>query len=155
MLIEADDRYNDMSCCSMTTSINSAGSDKESAENFARWAWLIDNWSKMTFKEKIALFNPKLHYIDIRNKFKPEFDDKYEEEIAKFVYESCRTIADIKYEQDGRGVPAIILVGNPIDINSIPDTKIRAEVNQWGRKFGLVKYDTICPCGSDCEWCSK
>lgn len=104
-------------------------------ENAERWAWLVDGWGNMTFKEKLALFMPYLHYVNPRDNFKAEFDECFKSEITEMSYKLCRTFMDFKFDPDRYGIPNIVFVFAPIDPEQIPDTAVRSSVRTWVRKF--------------------
>lgn len=116
-------------------------------ENLGRWDWLISKWSKMSFKERMALFMPYFHYVNPRNNFKFEFDVVFQQEMVETSYKLCRSFKDFKFDPDGRGVPNIIMVFNPIDVSAIPDMEIRSDVRAWGQKYGFLKCE--------CQNCRK
>lgn len=135
---------------SNTVEINpSNGNDGSSAytdmksENRSRWNWLIEGWEKMSFKERMSIFFPYLHYVNPRDNWKTEFDERFQKEIVDTAYTLCRNISDIKFDPDGQGVPNIIMVFDPIDISSIPDGELRTTIRSWGKQMGFIK----CHCG--------
>jgi len=107
-------------------------------ENIERWKWLILGWESMDFKQRMALFMDKMHYVNPRNNYKTEFDDTFEKEMTEFAYKYCRTFKCLQFDPDGRGVPNIIMVYHPIDINAIPDDTVKSSVRAWGIKYHFI-----------------
>lgn len=157
--IERDEQGEYFNTASSTIPINPDGcncdcnnGDSDSDENMERWAWLIDDWSKFSFKDKMMLFQPYLHYINTRDSYKKDFDNAMYEDIADASYRLCRSVADIKFDPDGQGTPNLIIVFAPIDVETIPDATIRNSVINWGIKFGFLsgRYDEHhCCCCDD------
>lgn len=134
--------------------------DPDSEENVQRWQWLISGWKDMSFKEKMALYKPYLHYINARNKFKPEFDEYINNEITEASYRLCRDFISFKFDPDGQGIPNIIVQFASIDPFQIPDSYVKAQVLSWGKKFGFLPafYDDViesegCICSHQCTTC--
>lgn len=125
---------------------NNSMPDSEEDENKKRWDWLISGWANMSFKEKMSLFMPYYHYINLRNYTKAQFDNMLNAEVLEKAYELCRNVKVIKYDPDGQGIPNIIIVFDAIDLDAIPDAAIKASIKQWGSKFGFYKNNCICNC---------
>ena len=148
----------DVSC---TTQINpdcKCGCNKdaaESKENRDRWAWLIDKWNTMTFKEKMGLFLPAVHYINTRASYKPDFDKVITDEIIDAAYKYCRNVIELKFDPDGQGIPNLIVVLDAIDLSAIPDSAIATSIYNWGVKYGFIngyRYH-LCRCEDDDDDC--
>ena len=143
--------FNDVSCtCEINPTSSSSSSYTNSDENKDRWYWLISGWNDMSFKERMALFFPYLHYVNVRNNIKAEFDDQFSTEMIETAYKTCRTFKELKFDPDGQGTPNLIMVYNPIDPKLIPDSTIKSKVIAWGAKYGFYEKEE-CPCfyGSD------
>lgn len=108
-------------------------------ENEERWSWLINGWANMTFKERLALFLPYLHYVNVRDFPKAEFDDAFQTEAVENAYKLCRMFKEFKFDPDGQGTPNLIMVFEPIDIDAIPNANIKSAVKCWATKIGLIK----------------
>lgn len=115
-------------------------------ENLGRWKWLIDKWDKMSFKERMALFMPYLHYVNPRDKFKKEFDENFQKEMVETSYKLCRNFLFFKFDPDGQGIPNLIMVFDAIDPRLIPDDEIRSAVIHWGMRYGFFNCDCCCDC---------
>ena len=113
-------------------------------ENYLRWKWLIDGWDKMGFKERMGLFFPYLHYVNVRNNYKKDFDDAFQYEMIETGYKLCRMFDKLKFDPDGQGIPNLIMIYKPIIIDSIPDAETQAKVRAWGNKMGFINC-TCCP----------
>jgi len=111
---------------------------QEQEENLERWKWLIEGWSSMSFKEKMAIFMPYLHYVNPRNNFKTEFDEVFGKEIVEYGYKLCRNFDYFHFDPDGQGIPNIVMVFKPINPNCIPDATVKASVIDWGVKYGFL-----------------
>jgi hypothetical protein len=146
---KAGEYRNPASC---TTIINpdssSSSAYKATNENEERWAWLINGWDSMSFKERLGLFLPYLHYVNTRNVTKAEFDDTFQNEIIENSYKLCRMFKEFKFDPDGQGVPNLIMVFEPIDINAIPNGTIRNSIKSWAVKNRLYKSDRYCNCSN-------
>lgn len=151
----------DVSC---TTPINpgcGCGCNKdaaESKENRDRWAWLIDKWDTMTFKEKMGLFLPAVHYINTRASYKPDFDKVITDEIIEASYKYCRNVIEIKFDPDGQGIPNLIVVLDAIDLSAIPDSTVATSIYNWGIRYGFIEneyhphdHHHHCCCDDECE----
>lgn len=143
---KAGDYFNPVS---NTTIINPDSTDSSKNktpenENAERWAWLIDGWNFMTFKERLGLFLPYLHYVNTRNVTKAEFDDTFQEEVIENSYKLCRMFREFKFDPDAQGIPNLIMVFDPIDIDAIPNYTIRSAIQSWGLKVGIIHNATHC-----------
>lgn len=129
---------------------NTSSSEKVSMDEFYnqdRWNWLISNWNNMSFKERMSLFVPYLHYINPRDDFKNEFDSKFMTEIVEMSFTLCRTFKCLHFDPDPQGIPNIIMEFNPIDISCIPDENIKSSVRLWALKYGFLKKNcSACEC---------
>lgn len=114
-------------------------------ENEERWAWLINGWDSMTFKERLGLFLPYLHYVNTRNVPKAEFDNTFQEEIIENSYKLCRMFREFKFDPDGQGIPNLIMVFDPINLSSIPNSTIRRKIESWGLSNYIIHSNT-CSC---------
>lgn len=138
------------SICNNFTGDSSSSSSMEISlndENTERWQWLIKEWDNMTFKERMLLFMPYLHYVNPRDYYKHEFDERFGAEMVETAYRTCRTFNHFHFDPDGQGVPNIIMVFNPVDVSAIPDLITRTKVREWGKKYGFVKCE--------CQNCRK
>ena len=113
-------------------------------ENYLRWKWLIDGWDKMSFKERMALFFPYLHYVNTRDNYKKDFDEKFQFEMIETGYKLCRMFDKLKFDPDGQGIPNLIMIYKPISIDSIPDSETKAKVRAWGNAMGFINC-SCCP----------
>lgn len=125
-------------------STNSSSNITNADENKQRWAWLINGWDSMTFKERLGLFLPYLHYVNTRNVTKAEFDKTFQYEIIENSYNLCRMFKEFKFDPDGQGIPNLIMVFEPIDIYSIPDYTTKNKMQSWGLKMGLIHNGCSC-----------
>ena len=107
-------------------------------ENIKRWDWLISGWNKMDFKERMAIFFPKMHYINLRNSIAANFDDDLNNEIIDKGYEYCRNFAAIQFDPDRKGIPNLLVIYKPVNIKAIPSEKLRAQIIDWGKSFGFI-----------------
>jgi hypothetical protein len=146
--IERDEQGEFFNPVSSTVPINPDGcncdcnnGDSDSKENMERWAWLINDWSKFSFKDKMMLFQPYLHYINTRDSYKKDFDNAMYEDIADASYRLCRSVADIKFDPDGQGIPNILVVLDAIDLSAIPDSSIATSIYNWGVKYGFIENE--------------
>lgn len=105
--------------------------DNPTDENLARWDWLIKGWDSMSFKERYALFMPKVHIICIPDTKPADFDEEINNQIAEYSYKWCRRALDIQSITDDHRVPYISVVYDGICIDSIPDSEIKAKVRAW------------------------
>lgn len=117
---------------------NGKGSSSITNENYERWRWLIDNWDKMSFKERLALFYPYMHYVNTRDNYKKEFDDRFQSEMIEVGYKTCRMFDYLKFDPDGQGIPNLIMVFGPIIIEQIPDYDTKAKVISWANSMNLI-----------------
>lgn len=117
---------------------NGKGSSSITNENYERWRWLIDNWDKMSFKERLALFYPYMHYVNTRDNYKKEFDDRFQSEMIEVGYKTCRMFDKLKFDPDGQGIPNLIMVFGPIIIEQIPDYDTKAKVISWANSMNLI-----------------
>ena len=134
--------FNGVSCTTKVNPDSSCNCNNNSYpsgdENYDRWKWLIDSWDKMSFKERMALFFPFLHYVNTRDNYKKEFDDRFQAEMIETGYRTCRMFEYLKFDPDGQGIPNLIMVFGPINIESIPDAETRTKVVAWGNKMGFI-----------------
>lgn len=107
-------------------------------ENLKRWNWLISGWSQMSFQERMSIFLPKTHYLNLGNFAKVEFDNKLNAEILEKSYEWCRNLLDIRFKIDRQGIPNILLIYKPININIIPNEDVKIDIISWGRRHGFI-----------------
>lgn len=107
-------------------------------ENYERWRWLIDNWDKMSFKERLALFYPYMHYVNTRDNYKKDFDERFQSEMIETGYKTCRMFDKLKFDPDGQGIPNMIMVFKPIIIEQIPDVETRNKVITWANNMKLI-----------------
>ena len=113
----------------------------DQTENSERWKWLTDNWENMTFKERMALFIPYLHYVNPRNNYKIEFDEVFNKEMLEMSYKLCRNFREIKFDPDHQGIPNIVMIFDPINYKQIPDTATKISVRLFGERFGFIEKD--------------
>lgn len=107
-------------------------------ENAARWAWLVKGWSDMTFKEKMSIFMPYMHYVNLRDVKYGTYDEALQNEIIDNAYELCRLYTGkFKFDPDGQGQPNLIIEFAPINLDSIPDTAVKADIKSWGEAMGM------------------
>ena len=121
---------------------NNKPSPSSKDENYERWRWLIDNWDKMSFKERLALFYPYMHYVNTRDNYKKEFDDRFQFELIEAGYKTCRMFDKLKFDPDGQGIPNMVMIFKPIIIEQIPDANIRNKVIAWANNIGLINCMT-------------
>lgn len=117
---------------------NENNSSNSNDENYLRWKWLIDGWDKMDFKERMALFFPYLHYVNTRDNYKKEFDERFQSEMIETGYRLCRMFEKLKFDPDGQGIPNLIMIFGPINIEAIPDSTTRSKVAAWGNAMGFI-----------------
>lgn len=129
---------------SETIPINPASESRDDGtstdENTLRWSWLIKGWANMTFKERLALFMPYLHYVNLQDYHRAEFDDQLQTDIVNKAYELCRMfIGKFKFFPDRQSTPNLMIEFDHIDIMAIPDENTRVAVLEWGVQMGVVK----------------
>lgn len=117
---------------------NGNNSSNSNDENYLRWKWLIDGWDKMSFKERMALFFPYLHYVNTRDNYKKEFDERFQSEMIETGYRLCRMFEKLKFDPDGQGIPNLIMIFGPINIEAIPDSATRSKIISWGNAMGFI-----------------
>ena len=117
---------------------NNKPSSGSKDENYERWRWLIDNWDKMSFKERLALFYPYMHYVNTRDNYKKDFDERFQSEMIETGYKTCRMFDKLKFDPDGQGIPNMIMVFKPIIIEQIPDVETRNKVITWANNMKLI-----------------
>lgn len=127
--------------CTYSSSTNTCTKN----ENEERWAWLINGWDSMPFKDRLGLFLPFLHYVNTRNVPKVEFDHTFQMEIIENSYKLCRMFKEFKFDPDGQGIPNLIMVFEPIDLASIPNSTIRRKIESWAVSNGIMHSGT-CNC---------
>lgn len=139
-------------------------SNTEDSEFLDRWDWLLSGWDIMTIAEKMQIFMPYLHYINLRDFTKAEFDAQLNKDIAENSFKLCRSFSGtFKFDPDQQGIPNMIIVYNPVDIDNIPYPDLKVKVIAWGKKYGLYKeipvIDTTtnsgCNCNQDHTCCCK
>lgn len=120
---------NNCTCCENNNLTNSE-------ENLKRWSWLIDGWSNMSFKDRLSLFLPYIHYINLKDIHPVDFDDTLNDEITDRAYELCRNVQSIQFDPDRSGYPNMIIIFAPIDIeHSMPKCETRSEIFDWRNKI--------------------
>ena len=128
---------------SSTTCINGTDcccgcNNPSQSDDYGRWNWLIKNWDKMTFKERLSIFFPKIHYIDLRNSFKVDFDNDVNVDIVDKGYEWCRNVSLIHFDPDRQGIPNLLIEYDPVNVQLIPDYDTKEKVLLWGREQQLI-----------------
>lgn len=108
-------------------------------EGIARWDWLIKNWGKMTFLERMSIFLPYMKHVTLRDCHISDFTDELNQIILQNSFELCRNHYKIHFQIDGQGAPTIILEYKPVNIQQIPDVDIRTSVINWGRTYGFIE----------------
>lgn len=126
---------NNCSCCCHQCN---NGCISYSSENLDRWKWLISGWDKMDFKERMTLFFPKMHYINLRNSISANFDMDLNNEIIDKGYEYCRDFYAIQFDPDRKGIPNLLIVYKPIKIKAIPSEELQSKIIDWGKSFGFI-----------------
>ena len=91
----------------------------------------------MTFKERLSIFFPKIHYIDLRNSFKVDFDNDVNVDIVDKGYEWCRNVSLIHFDPDRQGIPNLLIEYDPVNVQLIPDYDTKEKVLLWGREQQL------------------
>jgi hypothetical protein len=115
-------------------------SNTEESEFLDRWDWLLSGWEIMSIAEKMQIFMPYLHYINLRDFTKAEFDEQLNKDIAENSFRLCRDFSgEFKFDPDQQGIPNMIIVYNPVDVDSIPYPALKTKVIAWGRKYGFYK----------------
>lgn len=139
-------------------------SNTEDSEFLDRWDWLLSGWDIMTIAEKMQIFMPYLHYINLRDFTKAEFDVQLNKDIAENSFKLCRSFSGtFKFDPDQQGIPNMIIVYDPVDVDSIPYDALKAKVIAWGKKYGLYKEiplidnttNSSCNCNQDHTCCCK
>lgn len=120
-----------------------------SDENLMRWKWLTAKWNEMTFKERMAIFFPYVHHLNMRDITRPDFDEMLNAEIIDVAYKTCREFMQLQYDPDRQGIPNLMIIYKPINIDNIPNDDIKNRVQAWGRKYGFLKCRSNC---TDCYW---
>jgi hypothetical protein len=137
--------FNDVSCTVPINPDNNCNCNNKDSneikENIERWAWLTDKWDTMTFKEKMSLFLPAVHYINTRASYKSEFDKVISDEIVEAAYKYCRNVIELKFDPDGQGIPNLIVVLDAIDLSAIPNGTIATKIYNWGVKYGFIENE--------------
>ena len=110
--------------------------------NEARWQWLVDGWNKMSFKEKMELFTPYIKVVRLFSQKSNEFDEAINKCIIETQFILCRKFNYLKYDEDHHGTPCFVLVFDPIDLDSVPDTATRGAMKMWGSTYGFYKNDS-------------
>ena len=128
--ISQTDCINNAKCC--------CGCSIDNSTDYARWNWLIKKWDSMTFKERLSIFFPKVHYIDLRNSLKVDFDNDVNMDIADKGYEWCREISRIHFDPDRQGIPTLLIEYDPVNIQLIPDPDTKNKVQIWGQEHYLI-----------------
>ena len=112
---------------------------KDSNE-FDRWDWLLCGWDDMSDTDRMLIFMPYLHYVNLRDFYKVQFDEKLNQDISENAYKLCRNFGGkFKFDPDQQGAPNMIIVYDPIDIESIPYDELKTKIKRWGKKYGLYK----------------
>lgn len=125
------------------TVVNDSTNTEES-EFLDRWDWLLSGWDIMTIAEKMQIFMPYLHYINLRDFPKTEFDAQLNKDIAENSFKLCRSFSGtFKFDPDQQGIPNMIIVYNPVDIDIIPYPSLKVKVKAWGRKYGFYKETPV------------
>lgn len=137
--------YNDASETIPINPASETGDDGSGTdENTLRWHWLIKGWANMTFKERLALFMPYLHYINLQDNHRAEFDEQLQTDITDTAYELCRLFTGkFKFFPDRQGTPHLMIEFDHIDLLAIPDVDIKLEVINWGVSMNLVKREIV------------
>lgn len=109
--------------------------NKEDLEFISRWNWIL-KWDEMTIAEKIQLFVPYLHYINLRDIKKSDFDTELNKNINENAFKLCRFFGGMfKFDPDQQGIPNMIIIYSPVDVNNIPYPDIKQKVIEWGNKY--------------------
>ena len=120
-----------------------------SDENIIRWKWLVQGWDTMTFKERMALFFPYMHYINLRDSKRIDFDESLNQEITEMSYKLCRDFSTVQFDPDRQGIPNILVIYKAINLDAIPDSKIRGQIIAWGKRYNFIHCSGDC---TDCYW---
>ena len=100
-------------------------------ENLERWRMLLKDWDSMSFKERLKFFVPIVHIILIPDTYPSDFDEEINNQIVEYAYKWCRSVRSIKPNIDDHRVPFFTVVYNPINVNAIPDSTLKAKVLSW------------------------
>ena len=141
---------------SSDTVVSDSVEDKENHYFTIRWDWLLNGWDTMSIWEKMQIFMPYLHYINLRDFPKESFDVALNANIAENSFNLCREFSGtFKFDPDQQGIPNMIIVYNPVDVDSIPYPDLKVKVIAWGKKYGLYMeapvIDTTTNSGCNCN----
>ena len=107
--------------------------------NDARWDWLVNGWSRMSFKERMELFTPYIKLVRLFSQKSSEFEETINNDIIETQFTMCRKFNHLKYDEDHHGTPCFVLVFDPIDLDFIPNMDTRSAVKMWGSTYGFYK----------------
>lgn len=124
--------------CSNNTNCCCECNTPSQSDDYGRWNWLIKTWDNMTFKERLSIFFPKIHYIDLRRSFKVDFDNDVNTDIIDKGYKWCRNVSRIHFDPDRQGIPNFLIEYDPVNVHLIPDYDTKEKVLLWGREQQLI-----------------
>ena len=118
-------------------------STSEYDENLARWKWLIDDWSDMSFKDKMTLFTKYIDVVRLTNATSGSFSTVLNTNINNVEYNCCRKFLELKYDEDHHGTPCFAMIYDAIDVDQIPDAGVRNEVRKFGETYGFIPKSSV------------
>ena len=101
--------------------------------------------------------NPDIHPVIltnsdeniIRDSKRIDFDESLNQEITEMSYKLCRDFSTVQFDPDRQGIPNILVIYKAINLDAIPDSKIRGQIIAWGKRYNFIHCSGDC---TDCYW---